>query len=210
MARREIGWLCILLFVAACGARTPNVITATPRTPTIVPTTLVPSPTQLVRGTLPPSWTPIFSWTPTKTLTPSITPTFTATYTASLTYTASNTFTPSWTPTPNATNIALQNQPLAPECKAFGPDPLKNPRNFTVTTAPAVSWTPVSTAAAYLVRLYDNNHTTLLTQTTTETSMTFPADLFTISTSYAWEVAPVDSDGIQLCPARGALLFPTP
>jgi hypothetical protein len=62
-----------------------------------------------------------------------------------------------------------------------------------------------------VLRLYDPNLVTLATETTTETTFTFAADLFTaIGERYAWDVAPIDADGAQICPARGALLFPVP
>jgi hypothetical protein len=208
MKRRIFGLVSILLLAAACGQRTPNVITATPRPPTAVPTTEVPSATPLNRPTLPPSWTPAQSWTPTKTPTPTITPTPTDTYTPSKTFTVTQTYTASNTPTPNATNAFLQSSPLPDVCKTFGADPEKNKRDFTFGVSPTAYWTPVDSAAAYLVRLFDANRVTVLTQTTTETSFTFDANLFDMTMNYVWEVAPLDSDGVQICPTRGALLLP--
>ena len=120
------------------------------------------------------------------------------------------TFTPSNTPTANATNQFQLSQPLPADCANFGADPIKNPRQFAYSTAPTVVWTPVETAAAYQVRLYDSNRQTLLTKTTTDTSMAFGADLFAPGENFPWEVAPLDEDGLQICPARGALLFPAP
>jgi hypothetical protein len=120
------------------------------------------------------------------------------------------TFTASNTPTPNATNLVLLSQPLPEECRAFGADPARNVVRFAGGSAPTIVWTAVESAAAYQIRLYDSNRTTLVTRTTTETEFEFPADLFQLNQNYAWEVAPVDADGLQLCPTRGALLIPTP
>lgn len=211
----KTGLLSILLLLTACGHLGAPVITATP-SPVVVLTTEVPSATPVRRATLPPSWTPVQSWTPTRTLTPSITPTASITltpsntFTPSQTFTASKTFTPTATPTANATNQFLLSQPLPAVCATFGADPDKNPRQFAYSTAPTVFWTPVETAVAYQVRLYDSNRVTLLTETTTETALTFASDLFAPGQNYAWDVAPLDNDGVQLCPARGALLVPSP
>jgi hypothetical protein len=83
--------------------------------------------------------------------------------------------------------------------------------NFTAGTEPTVAWLPMDSATAYLLRLYDPNLVTLVTETTTETTFTFAADLFTsLGERYAWNVSPIDADGAQICPSRGAPLFPEP
>ena len=205
---RKLGLVCVMLLMAACNQQ-QAVPTRTP-TPTTEPTTAVPSPTQLQRATLPPTWTPIHSYTPSLTPTPTLTFTPSQTFTPSKTFTPSQTFTPSNTPTPNATNQFLVSQPLTPECNAFGPDSELNMRSFTLGTEPTVAWTPVDSATAYVLRLYNENLVTLLTETLTETTYTFPADLFPVlGASYAWDVAPIDADGEQICPTRGSLLYPT-
>jgi hypothetical protein len=208
--RREIGILCAaLLCIAACQQQAAPTQTPTQASTPEVPTeTPIPTATPITRATLPPSWTPIFSPTPSITLTPSITPTPTKTYTPSETPTITPTWTLTYTPTPNATNLALLSQPLADECRTFGADPIRNGVRFPGGTAPTVVWTPVDTAAAYQIRLYDSNQVTLATHTTTETEYEYSAELFQLNQTYAWEVAPVDADGVQLCPARGALLIP--
>ncbi len=58
------------------------------------------------------------------------------------------------------------------------------------------------------MRLYDGNLVTLVQATTTETSYTFDADLFKSVGIYTWDVAPLDVDGLQMCPVRGASLIP--
>ena len=125
--------------------------------------------------------------------------TFSLTPTPSLTY----------TPTPDLTNAALLAAPLAPECADFAADAERNQREFASGTSPTVYWTPVANSAAYLVRLYDRNLVTLLQATTTDTSYTFDADLFDPLGIYSWDVAPVDADGMPMCPVRGASLIPS-
>lgn len=208
---REIGLFCAaILLAAACQPQA----TPTP-TPSLTPTledpteTVVPSVTPVVRSTLPPTWTPVLSYTPSITPTPSITLTPSKTYTPTRTPSITPTPTETPTPTPNATNLALLNQPLSDECLMFGADPLRNMRQFQFSTVPTIAWTPVETADAYLIRLYDWNRVTVATHTTTETEYQFTAERFQAGQSYAWDVSPIDVDGMQLCPARGALLLPT-
>ncbi|MFN8448428.1 MAG: hypothetical protein U0521_07515 [Anaerolineae bacterium] len=66
----------------------------------------------------------------------------------------------------------------------------------------------VRSAVAYQIRLYDANRVTIATHTTTDTVYQFTDETFRLGESYAWEVSPIDADGIQLCPSRGALLLP--
>jgi hypothetical protein len=215
MAKRwwGIGLVCIALFMAACGQQqaTQAPAAATRRTEvTSEAATEVPSPTELVRSTLPPTWTPVLSYTPSITPTASITLTPSITPTPSLTPTVTPTVTLTYTPTPNMTNAFLLSQPLTPECADFGVDTTRTQRQFPSGTQPTVVWTPVESAVAYQIRLYDPNQTTIASETTIETEFTFDADLFELNQLYGWEVAPLDADGVQLCPARGGLLAPSP
>lgn len=114
------------------------------------------------------------------------------------------------TPTPNLTNAALLAEPLVSECEDFAADPERNQREFTYGTAPSVYWTPVENAAVYIVRLYDVNLVTLDQATTTDTSYKFDAARFDLTGRFTWDVAPVDVDGLQICPLRGSVLIPVP
>ncbi len=105
--------------------------------------------------------------------------------------------------------MALLSQPFAPECADFGADPQRNSTQVMLGSPATVAWTPVETAAAYVVRLYDTNLVTLVSQTTTETEFNFDADLFQFGQNYSWDVSPLDADGVQLCPTRGGLLIPS-
>lgn len=194
-------WLILvgLLLLTACNQRQTNVVVPTLiPSATVAPATAAPTASPIVLATLPPTWTPAISdtpsSTPTPTLTPSLTPTPTQTY----------------TPTPNETNAALLSQPLPAICANFAADPARNMTQFPLDTAPTVAWTPVDTAANYILRVYDENNVTIFTQTLTDTEVTLKADLFAGNQSYAWDVAPLDANGGQLCPSRGALLVPSP
>ncbi len=212
----QLRWLGIGLIGAAftlgaCGGQ-QAATTAAP------PPTVIRIATSTLTPTATPTWTPFVlppTWTPLVSDTPSITPTPSITLTPSMTFTPTPTFsltpTPSLTntPTPDLTDAALLAAPLAPECADFAADAARNQRDFSYGSSPTVYWTPVPNSAAYLVRLYDRNLTTLLQTTTTDTSYTFDADLFDPLGIYTWDVAPVDVDGSQMCPVRGASLIPS-
>ena len=206
-----LGFIAASVLLGACSTQqaTPPTVTWTPIPPTETASE-VPSPTQIVRGTLPPTWTLEISYTP------SITPTSTVTLTPSRTFTPTRTFTPSltasqtYTPTPDLTNQALLSQPLAEVCTDFSADPTRDEGSFTFGTAPTIYWTEVETAAAYDLRLFDSNRVTVASDTTTDTEYTFDAALFNPNGFYGWEVSPLDADGVPICPARGSILRPAP
>ncbi len=207
-----LGLLGLALLLGACGAQPQAAATPVPSSTAVPAATVTQTPTTAPTWTpfvLPPTWTPLVSDTPTITPTPTVTltpsQTFTPTPTPTITLTPSLTY----TPTPDLTDAALLAAPLAPECANFAADAERNQREFRYGTSPTVYWTPVENSAAYLVRLYDRNLVTLVQVTTSDTSYTFDASLFDPLGIYSWDVTPVDVDGLQMCPVRGASLIPT-
>jgi len=199
----------MILMMAACRQQAAPEITPTP-TLAVEASTSVPTTTAIERATLPPTWTPALSYTPSITVTPSITLTPSRTPSLTLTPSPTLTFTVTYTPSPNATDFALLSQPLTPECANFGLDTTTTSSQFKLGAPATVGWTSVSTAAIYIVRLYDANQVTLVTDKTTDTTYTFSAAQIPTVETYAWTVAPLDGDGVQICPSRGGLLRVTP
>ncbi len=201
----------IAFILGACGgpqAAAPVTVSPPATLPPTATLTATTTPTRTPFA-LPPTWTLAVSYTPSITPTPSITLTPSLTLTPTPTFSLTPTPSITNTPTPDLTDAALLAAPLAPECAGFAADAERNQREFSYGSAPTIYWTPVASSAAYRVRLYDRNLVTLLATTTTDTSYTFDADLFDPLGIYTWDVAPVDVDGIQMCPARGASLIPS-
>lgn len=185
MIVRRLLLLCGL-FAAAC-AQQPEA-TAVPTLPaaTVEPTAedggLAPTPTEIVRATLPPTWTP-------EPL-PSATPT-----TAPL-------------PTIDVTTEFMMAQPTLPACAAFDIDRERSAEAFTLGTSPLVAWQAVLAAVTYRVTLYDGDFNVLHEQDVLATQHIFSADLFRYDSFYFWEVRPLDRFGVQICLPRGGRLVP--
>ena len=136
---------------------------------------------------------------------------------------------PTWTPVPDpnaqaqtqpeATTVDQSGQPVPAQptfspataleaCTTFGEDRNLNKRSFKIGESPQVFWTAVTGAASYSVSLIDETGTVLLTEYTTEPTITFEASLFEATKLYGWEAFPIDGIGQQMCLGRGAELFP--
>jgi hypothetical protein len=101
-------------------------------------------------------------------------------------------------------------------CATFNEDVTRNPRSFPLGEAPQVFWTAVEGAATYHIALVAVDPATpeaqpqeVFADFTTDTTYTFPAELFEAGKLYGWEVYPLDSLGQQMCLSLGAELFPT-
>jgi hypothetical protein len=178
-------YLIILLFacisLAACAQQED--IQALPTlapSPTTEIVTEPPTPTEIKRATLPPTWTPVQEVTPTAT---EVTPTVSVD-----------------TPIPPPTPLEV--------CATFGEDRTQNKRTFTFGDSPTVYWMPVQGAVQYSISLVDETSTALYVDYTADTKFTFDASLFEQGKLYGWEAYPIDNIGQQMCLARGAELFP--
>lgn len=149
--------------------------------PTVEIITAQPSPTELKRATLPPTWTPVQEVTPTVAE-------------------AAATLIPSDTPIPPPTPLEV--------CNTFNEDRTLNKRTFIFGESPTVYWTPVQGAAQYSITLVDATNTALKVDYTADTKYTFDASLFEKGKMYGWEAYPIDNIGQQMCIARGAELTP--
>lgn len=138
--------------------------------------THTPFPTLPGRGTLPPSWTP----SPTGTSVP---------------------------PTPTETQPPTDPPRFTPEsCEGFAPDFQNSVENFTLGESPVIAWREVEAAALYRIIIFDEQERTLLTEFTEEEFFNVPAPVFTQAGRYGWQIEPLDSIGIQICPSRGEVL----
>lgn len=193
--RQQTAWFIIaLVLLAACTTQQQTLPTliptaTTPPTAEAPPLTPTPEPTRRVPPTFPPTWTPAGAVTET--------PVDIATA---------------------ATSGEAQVVPPTPleVCTALGEDITRNRRSFTLGAAPQIYWTGVQGAATYHVALVEVNLATeeaqpqeIFADFTSETTYTFPAELFESGKFYGWEVYPVDGIGQQMCQSVGAELFPT-
>lgn len=178
------GLLTLGLLTACAPAPTPAVVPPTlPPAVPVTPATAAPTPTPLSRATLPPTWTPV--------IVPTATPTI-------------------FQPTPNATETALMLTPTLTACFGFGEDPEQSPTSFPFGQPVTVYWLPVQGAANYRVTVLSPVDDRILFTTETPTlQQELPADIFTADSGYFWQVAPIDSSGLQLCPAAISFILPT-
>ncbi len=191
---KPLTWLVIaLVLLTAC---TPQ-----PQTlPTLIPTNTIPAtdeapeqtptaePTRRIPPTFPPTWTPA------------------AEVVATLATVATE-----------ASNTVQIIPPTALEvCNTLGEDIDRNTRTFPLGAAPMVAWTGVQGAATYHISLIavdmatpDAQPNETFADFTTDTTYTFPPELFEAGKFYGWEVYPVDGVGQQMCQSVGAELFPS-
>lgn len=185
MIVRRLLLLCGLL-AAACGQQ-PEA-TAIPTLPSVTAEPavedahLAPTATEIVRATLPPTWTP----EPLPSATPTAAP----------------------VPTIDVTTEFMMAQPTLPACAAFDIDRERSAEAFTLGTSPLVAWQAVLAAVTYRVTLYDGNFNVLHEQDVLTTQHIFSADLFRYDDFYFWEVRPLDRFGGQICLPRGGRLVP--
>lgn len=194
MIRVAIICMCVVVFLSACGG-SPQPTAAPPtqqpqviQPPTSAPVMDAPTPTQLIRETLPPEWT----------LTPAPT-------------SPGGLAQPVGTPIPtfDMINAVLLTSPTRETCDSFQIQYDQTTITFQRGTDARVAWTQVSDALAYRVTLYNENRDTVYTAIVGEQTFSFGATLFTLPQRYFWEVRPFDRDGNQLCAAVGAILIPT-
>jgi len=180
------GALLVMGGLAACNPAPTPVLTIPPTLPPAAlgtPAIAAPTPTPFVRATLPPTWTPV--------ILPTATPTV-------------------FQPTPNATETALMLTPTLTACFGFGEDPQLSPSTFTLGQAVVVHWLPVQGAINYRITvLTPGDNRTLFTTITPTLQQEIPADIFTVDGGYFWQIAPIDSAGVQLCPAATAFIMST-
>jgi hypothetical protein len=138
------------------------------------------------------------------------------------------TFPPTWTPAgsvvetplPTATEASNTVQILQPTaldvCNTLGEDIDRNTRTFPLGAAPVVAWTGVQGAGTYHISLVvvdmatpDAQPNETFADFTSDTTYTFPPELFEAGKFYGWEVYPVDAVGQQMCQSVGAELVPT-
>lgn len=179
MQRYLVVYLLACVLLAACAQEEIVLPTLAP-SPTQEIVTEAPTPTQIRRATLPPTWTPVPQVAPTAT---EIIPTEVIP-----------------TPVPPATALEV--------CAAFGEDRALNKRTFTLGQPAQVFWTPVVGAMQYSISLVDQTGTALHVDYTADTNYNFDATLFEAGKLYGWEVYPIDGIGQQMCLGRGAELFP--
>jgi hypothetical protein len=179
MLRLVMTILVLAVLVGCTGQNVPP--TVTPPLPTLAgqaEATAQPDvtsdPAQLVRPTLPPTWTPeAFDATPT--------------------------FVPFVTLTPDGTLDALRALPTLAGCGGFVVDYARTPQIYQHQQSLTVYWGAATGAAVYRVSLFDTTGQLIFGDTTRETSYTFPGNLFVYGNFYGWDVRPNDSAGIQFC-----------
>lgn len=180
--------ICAIVLAACSGEVQPTAVpfTSTPQPSATPQPTLpdAPTPTELLRATLPPTWTPIFSPTPVPSATPSPVPTF------------------------DMVNAMLLTSPTLQACSMFSIDLARTATTVDRTGNNRVTWMPVDGAVAYRVALYSEELVTLFATIVGETHFDFGGSLFQPLQSYFWEVRPLDRSGAQLCAAIGAVLIP--
>jgi hypothetical protein len=185
MIVRRLLLLCGL-FAAAC-AQQPEA-TVIPTLPPVIVEPAVedahsaPTATEIIRATLPPTWTP----EPLPSATPTTAP----------------------VPTIDVTTEFMMAQPTLPACAAFDIDRERSAEAFTLGTSPLVAWQAVLAAVTYRVTLYDGDFNVLQEQDVPTTQHVFSPDLFRYDDFYFWEVRPLDRFGVQICLPRGGRLVP--
>lgn len=174
--------LLTLLALAAC-AQPPTSPEGVPTVPlSLTLPTQAPTPTPIVRATLPPTWTP---FVPPPTETPVIVPTLDLT----------------------ATAIILT--PTLEICAAFLPDSARTSVSFPYGDPALIAWLPFEVASTYDVRLYDATTDAVVLHTITGANeLTIPETYFAVDGSYYWLVYPLDVNRVVLCPPIGGVLFP--
>lgn len=127
---------------------------------------------------------------------------------------------PTWTPTdlpatstPTSTNtlvptIEIVNPPAV--CNEFGPNTLNLDEQFTLGTSPTISWRAVEGAELYWVVIFDNRLNPIHEHYTADLTYDIPHEVFIAAQTYGWEVRPLDSFGIQMCPSAGGALYARP
>ncbi len=158
------------------------VITHTPFVSSDLPPTPNPTPTELMRVTLPAEWT--------REPTPEATPTSAVTA----------------APTIDLTGTFVFGQPTRPACESFGVNTVLADTTYIPGQPIRLAWIEVPNASAYRVSFVDASRNVLYERDIAGTTMDIPGEIVGRDAIYLWTVRPLDFGSNQMCNSVGALL----
>lgn len=175
--------LLLIVTLAGCGGPGQVIyVTSTPFTSSDLPAAPNPSPTPLVRPTLPAEWT----------RPPTAIPTVELLVTAG--------------PTIDVTGTHLFSQPTRPACGVFTVDSVTSQTTYLPGEPIRLAWVAVNGAAVYRVSFVDATRSVLFERDVAGTSIDIPGSIVGRDPFYLWSVRPLDFGANQMCNSVGALL----
>lgn len=126
------------------------------------------------------------------------------------------TFTPTTAPTeePTATEffptstLFIPAATADPGCNNFGSNFGESNTIFNLGETPRATWAAIPGAELYRLIVRSSVGEIVYDQLLTETTATFPANLFANGLTYGWVVYPINGRGDQMCSAIGLELIP--